>query len=59
MNWFRLILNTFAFRFFFLFFGTSFVLMAMDPNKTITQYRVQVWDMGAGLPGNSVYPFQA
>jgi signal transduction histidine kinase/ligand-binding sensor domain-containing protein/DNA-binding NarL/FixJ family response regulator len=29
--------------------------MALDPNKTITQYSVQVWDMEAGLPGNDIF----
>ncbi len=29
--------------------------MALDPNKTITQYSVQVSNMESGLPGNSVF----
>ena len=41
-------------RFLFLFLMTSFSLMALDPNKIITQYNVQVWNMQEGLPGNSV-----
>ena len=55
MNGVRLILNAFVFRFFFLFLWASFALIALDPNKTITQYSMQVWNMESGLPGNSVF----
>jgi ligand-binding sensor domain-containing protein/signal transduction histidine kinase/DNA-binding response OmpR family regulator len=41
-------------HFIFLFLLTSFVLRALEPGKTITQYNVQVWNMESGLPGNSV-----
>jgi signal transduction histidine kinase/ligand-binding sensor domain-containing protein/DNA-binding NarL/FixJ family response regulator len=29
--------------------------MALDPDKTITQYSVQVWNMESGLPGNDIF----
>ena len=29
--------------------------MALEPGKAITQYSMRVWDIGDGLPGNSVY----
>ena len=32
--------------------------MALDANKTITQYTVQVWNIESGLPGNSVLALQ-
>jgi signal transduction histidine kinase/ligand-binding sensor domain-containing protein/CheY-like chemotaxis protein len=32
--------------------------MALEPDKAITQYSMRVWDMDAGLPGNSVYAIQ-
>jgi signal transduction histidine kinase/ligand-binding sensor domain-containing protein/CheY-like chemotaxis protein len=51
---FHLILNAFVYCFISLFFYTSFTLNALDPNKAVTQYSVQVWDMEDGLPGNSV-----
>ena len=40
--------------FLFLFLLVSTALMALDPDKTITQYTVQVWNIESGLPGNSV-----
>jgi ligand-binding sensor domain-containing protein/serine phosphatase RsbU (regulator of sigma subunit) len=33
----------------------SATLMALDPEKALTQYSVQKWDMESGLPGNSVF----
>jgi ligand-binding sensor domain-containing protein len=44
-------------RFFFLLFLaiTSIILNALDPDKVIASYNVQVWDMESGLPGNSVF----
>jgi len=58
MNWMRSIFNSFVFRVLFLFLWTSFALMALDPDKAITQYSMRVWDMEGGLPGNSVYAIQ-
>jgi signal transduction histidine kinase/ligand-binding sensor domain-containing protein/DNA-binding response OmpR family regulator len=53
MKWRRLILNFFAFL--FLFLWASVALRALDPDKKITQYSIKIWNMEAGLPGNSVY----
>jgi len=58
MNWLRLIFNSFVFRSLFSLLWTSFALMALDPDKAITQYSMRVWDLDAGLPGNSVYAIQ-
>jgi signal transduction histidine kinase/ligand-binding sensor domain-containing protein/DNA-binding response OmpR family regulator len=44
-----------AFVFLFLYLQAFPSLMALDPGKIITQYRVQVWNMEGGLPGNSVF----
>jgi len=33
----------------------SLTSMALDPDKTITQYSIQVWNMEAGLPGNDIF----
>ena len=44
--------------FLFLFLLVSTALMALDPDKTITQYTVQVWNIESGLPGNSVLALQ-
>ncbi len=41
--------------FFILFLATASLLIALDPNKAVTHYNVQVWDMDSGLPGNSVF----
>lgn len=30
-------------------------MSALDPGKRMTQYKVRVWNMESGLPGNSVY----
>jgi ligand-binding sensor domain-containing protein/serine phosphatase RsbU (regulator of sigma subunit) len=51
-------MNVFAFRFIFLFLWVSFALMALVPNKTITQYSMHIWNMESGLPGNSVFAIQ-
>jgi signal transduction histidine kinase/ligand-binding sensor domain-containing protein/DNA-binding response OmpR family regulator len=45
----------YIFRFLFLFLWAAAALTALDPEKQITQYSVQVLNMEAGLPGNSVY----
>jgi signal transduction histidine kinase/ligand-binding sensor domain-containing protein/DNA-binding response OmpR family regulator len=52
MKWRWLILKFFAFV--FLFLWASFALMALDPEKQITQYSIKVWNMESGLPDNSV-----
>jgi ligand-binding sensor domain-containing protein/signal transduction histidine kinase/DNA-binding response OmpR family regulator len=39
----------------FLFLWLSPVSMGLDPAKRISQYRVQVWNMAGGLPGNSIF----
>jgi diguanylate cyclase (GGDEF)-like protein len=51
------IFNVFVFRFllFLLWVSLALALMALDPDKTITQYTVRVWNMESGLPGNTVY----
>jgi ligand-binding sensor domain-containing protein len=49
----RIILNSCVFCFLFLFFWKPFVLMALHPDRTITQYNVKVWNMESGLPDNS------
>ena len=43
---------------FFFFLWASFALMALDPDKKVTQYDVQVWDIKTGLPGNTVFAIQ-
>ena len=45
----------FILRFLFLFLWAAAALTALDPDRQITQYSDQVWDMEDGLPGNSVY----
>ncbi|NIM18101.1 MAG: response regulator [Candidatus Aminicenantes bacterium] len=50
----RIILNGCVFCFVFFFLWTPAFLRALDPDKTITQYSVKVWNMESGLPGNSV-----
>jgi len=55
MNWLRLIFNSLFFRFLFVFLWASFVLMALDPDKRVTQYSIQKWNMEGGLPGNIIF----
>jgi ligand-binding sensor domain-containing protein/serine phosphatase RsbU (regulator of sigma subunit) len=43
---------------FFLFLLPSLVLPALDPNKSLTQYRLHIWNMESGLPTNSVVAVQ-
>ncbi|MGD2089649.1 MAG: two-component regulator propeller domain-containing protein [Candidatus Aminicenantes bacterium] len=50
-----LILGVFTISFFLAFYGGYPALNALDPQKKISQYSVQVWNIEAGLPGNSVY----
>ncbi|MCP4152725.1 MAG: hypothetical protein GY757_33640 [bacterium] len=33
-------------------------LTALNPHKKISQYTIQVWNMEAGLPGNSIFAIQ-
>jgi ligand-binding sensor domain-containing protein/serine phosphatase RsbU (regulator of sigma subunit) len=44
--------------FYFIFLQPSFVLLALDPDKAITQYSLHIWNMEGGLPGNSVFAIQ-
>jgi len=48
-------LNEFLFCFLFLFLWSSSLLMSLDPDKRVTQYSVNIWNMSGGLPANSVY----
>jgi ligand-binding sensor domain-containing protein/serine phosphatase RsbU (regulator of sigma subunit) len=50
-----LILGVFTISFFLALLGWNSVLNALDPEKRVSQYSVQVWDIEAGLPGNAVY----
>jgi len=47
--------NIFIIPFFFLFLCLCFPLMALDPNRRITQYMVQTWNLQGGLPANSIF----
>ncbi|MCP5052245.1 MAG: response regulator [bacterium] len=42
-------------RFLLFFFILSSPLFPLDPNKAVSQYNIQVWNMESGLPGNAVY----
>jgi signal transduction histidine kinase/ligand-binding sensor domain-containing protein/DNA-binding response OmpR family regulator len=33
----------------------SFTLKALDPDKSVTQYSMRIWNMEGGLPSNTVY----
>jgi len=48
-------MKVFFVRLFFLFLAFSSCLMALDPAKPATRYKVQVWNRENGLPSNSVY----
>jgi ligand-binding sensor domain-containing protein/serine phosphatase RsbU (regulator of sigma subunit) len=50
-----LILWAFTISFFLAFFWGGLTLNALDPEKRVSQYSVQVWNMETGLPGNSVF----
>jgi ligand-binding sensor domain-containing protein/serine phosphatase RsbU (regulator of sigma subunit) len=50
-----LILGVFTISFFLALLGGDTALNALDPEKRVSQYSVQVWDIETGLPGNSVY----
>lgn len=39
-------------------FGAFSPVMALNPDVSITQYSVRVWDTNSGLPGNTVYAVQ-
>jgi ligand-binding sensor domain-containing protein/serine phosphatase RsbU (regulator of sigma subunit) len=55
MNCRHLLSKGFVFGIFVLFLGVSSTLLALDPEKAITQYSVQILDIEGGLPANSVY----
>ena len=38
-----------------LFFGGFSTLMALDPQKAITQYKLDIWQVERGFPQNSVF----
>jgi signal transduction histidine kinase/ligand-binding sensor domain-containing protein/DNA-binding response OmpR family regulator len=44
-----------VFCFLLLYLLIPFALVALEPDKAISQYSVRVWDMDDGLPGNSVF----
>jgi ligand-binding sensor domain-containing protein/serine phosphatase RsbU (regulator of sigma subunit) len=50
-----LILVVLTISFFLAFFGGAPVLNALDPEKRVSQYSLQVWNIETGLPGNAVY----
>jgi signal transduction histidine kinase/ligand-binding sensor domain-containing protein/DNA-binding response OmpR family regulator len=52
------VVNLKFFALVFLVLLTSFTLMALDPEKRITQYNVKIWNMESGLPDNSVIAIQ-
>lgn len=52
----RLSSNFFAFFCIFLLLHPG--LMALDPNKPITQYRMNIWNIRNGLPDNSICALQ-
>jgi len=41
-----------------LFLCICYPLTALDPNRRITQYMVQTWNMEGGLPANSIFALQ-
>jgi DNA-binding response OmpR family regulator/ligand-binding sensor domain-containing protein/signal transduction histidine kinase len=51
------IFSTFVSRLLILFLWISFasMLLALDPDKTISQHSVHTWNIEGGLPGNSVF----
>jgi len=49
------IIGVVTISFFLAFFWGDTILNALDPQKRVSQYSVQVWNMETGLPGNSVY----
>jgi ligand-binding sensor domain-containing protein/signal transduction histidine kinase/DNA-binding response OmpR family regulator len=51
-------LNIFIILFLFLFLCVHYPLTALDPNRRITQYMLQTWDMQSGLPANSIFALQ-
>ena len=50
--------NVFIIPFLYLFLCLGYPLMALDPNRRITQYMVQTWNMQGGLPANSIFAVQ-
>jgi signal transduction histidine kinase/ligand-binding sensor domain-containing protein/DNA-binding response OmpR family regulator len=48
----------FIIPFLYLFLCTGYPLRALDPNRRITQYMVQTWNMQGGLPANSIFAVQ-
>ncbi len=42
----------------FLWLAIPLTLSPLDPEKAITQYSIQSWNMAAGLPNNSIYAIQ-
>jgi len=58
VNRFWVSFNIYILLFLFLFLCICYPLIALDPNRRITQYMVQTWDMQSGLPANSIFALQ-